>query len=203
VAVATVWTSGSGNGLRSVDMPQVFINIIGHNASGKTTIAKRLADRFALNRITGDEFRNFVYTHIPYFFGTDVSYPSRKSSEFNPLGGKYRLELSLVLLRAGQNVINDGSGSTREIRQMYLQKIKTEFPQVKTVIVWANLPEEDLLERIKKRTQEENGRWESMYHQFKKKAFEPPTEEEADVLLHYNQLNYEEIEQRVKELLGL
>src|ERR1700712_2671794 len=118
-------------------MAQVFINIVGHNASGKTTLAKKLEEDFKLSRVSGDDFRLFVHEHVSYFEGTDMAYPNQRYSELNPLVIEYRLRLTTILLEAGQNVLYDGSGATKDFRRRYLQKVASEFPTVKKVIIWA------------------------------------------------------------------
>jgi predicted kinase len=182
-------------------MAQLFIAVIGHNSSGKTTIATQLADKFGLNRISGDDFRHFIYDHIPYFKSMDNSYPTTKNKELNPLVINYRQELAHILLGAGQQVIFDGSGASQEVRTKYFGAIKQKFPEVKTVIVWADLPELELLKRLAERDKTSNARWTEMYHTYKKHSFEPPQQGEADVLLRYDQTNYQDIEDKISSLL--
>src|SRR5579872_4795408 len=105
-------------------MAQIFVNLIGHNASGKSTIAKRLEQELQVNRISGDDFREFLASHILYFQKTGFSYPSDKTKVLHPVVFSYRTELAYALLAAGQSVLYEGSGATREIRQKYLAKIR-------------------------------------------------------------------------------
>lgn len=182
-------------------MSQLFINVIGHNSSGKTTISKKLEGTFNLNRVSGDDFRTFLYRHVRYFDKTDPSFPNSRYSELNDLVYQYRVELTHILLRAKQSVVFDGSGSTKEFRTRYLHKIKSEFPEVKTVIVFVNIDEEELLKRLALRDEKEKANWTEQYQKYKKHSFMPPNQDEADVVLHYNQSNYQEIEDQIKELL--
>jgi len=184
-------------------MTQLFINTVGHNASGKTTIGTKLVRKFRLDRVSGDDFSNFVYSHIAYFDNTSISFPNKRYAELNPLVLHYRFELTWTLLRANQNVLYDGSGSTAEIRAKYLQKIKADFPEAKTVIIWADIEESELVKRLARRDEEPGARWTDMYTQIKKTGFEPPQEGEADILLRYDQTNYDEIESEIHKLLML
>jgi adenylate kinase family enzyme len=178
-------------------MKQVFINIIGHNSSGKTTLAKQLAADFKLNRVSGDDFRQFIHDNIAYFAGTNTSYPNDRYALLTPLVVEYRITLSNILLAAGENVIFDGSGTTRTFREHYFSAIRERFPDVLRVIIWSDIDEESLIERLKAR----GSAWEAQYRDIKKHSFEPPTTDEADLLLRYTQANYQEIHQRLSEAL--
>jgi predicted kinase len=180
---------------------QLFIAVVGHNSSGKTSVANKLANRLPLNRVSGDDFREFVHNHIPYFHNTDLSYPSKKYEELNPLTIMYRFEMSWILLQANQNVLYDGSGATRERREKYLAKARADFPYIKTVLLWTDLDEGTLLQRLADRDKKTGAQWSKQYHDLKKHLFEPPAEGEADVLLRYDQNNYDFIEKEIKALL--
>lgn len=184
------------------DMSQLFVNVLGHNSSGKTTLSQKLQKSFDFNIVGGDDFRLFIYEHIPYFHSVNNSYPTDKNKELNPLVKNYRFELMWILLKAEQNVLLDGSGATKEIRSEYLRKMKTEFPGVKTVLIWVEIGEADLLKRLSKRDENSNARWTDMYFDFKKDFIKKPSAGEADKVLTYNQNNYLEIERELKNLAG-
>lgn len=172
------------------------MNIVGHNASGKTTLAQKLVADLGFNRVSGDDFRQFVHEHIPYFAATDVSYPNERFDQLNPLVITYRLELTTILLQAKQNVIFDGSGARKSHRERYLQLVHQKFPSVQRVIIWIDLPEDELVDRLQHRGQQ----WLRQYEEFKKDTFEIPTSDEAELVLHYDQHNYDEIRQRLRDL---
>lgn len=179
-------------------MSQVFINIVGHNSSGKTTLAKRLEEDLGLSRISGDDFRQFIHEHVAYFHDIDMSYPNKRYGELNPLVIQYRFELCEILLHAGQSVIFDGSGATQEHRARYLEKIKAAYPPVARVLIWADVPEQELLVRLEKR----GSSWLEQYHNLKKHSFQPPSDNESEVLLHYDQNNYEDICSHLQKILA-
>ena len=182
-------------------MAQLFINVIGFNASGKTVVSKKLAEAFKLNRLSGDDFRNFVHTHITYFDDTGY-FPNERNHELNPLVIQYRLSMLWTLLSAKQSVIFDGSGTAKEERAKYLKKIKSDYPKVTTVIIWADIGEPELLKRLAERDKDdEQAQWTEVYHKFRKPRFEPPDIDEADILLRYDQKNYDEIEAEIRKLL--
>ncbi|MBI3624124.1 ATP-binding protein [Candidatus Saccharibacteria bacterium] len=180
-------------------MAQLFINVIGHNGSGKTTLSKKLADQFAFNLVNGDDFRHFIYDHIRYFNDLDGSFPSDRFSQLAPLVLDYRVKLTHTLLANQQTVIYDGSGATRAYRDNYLPAIRQEFPDVKTVIIWVDIDEKELLARLAERDKAQKARWTKQYHQIKKALFDPPKDDEANVILRYDQTNYNEIAETIKK----
>ena len=160
-------------------MTQLFINVVGHNASGKSTITKRLAEDCGLNRVSGDDFRNFVYDNVPYFKDTGLAKSTDKYQLLNPLVINYRLELSLALLTAGQNVIFDGSGTVRQWRSHYMNQIQQRFPKVKRIIVYTMIREAELLSRLNERDiLTGQTLWREQYLKKKKSTFESPTANE-------------------------
>lgn len=177
-------------------MAQLFINIIGHNASGKTTLAKRLEADLQVNRLTGDDFKEFIRDHIRYFNDLDLSYPSAIGVELRPLTIAYRLRLAQILLQAGQSLIFDGSGFNKVDREP-MRNLLADFPAVKSVIIHASIPEDELLQRLEARGKH----WADMYHDLRRTSFEPPTSDEADLVLEYDQRNYEEIKKKIERLL--
>ncbi|HSX05269.1 MAG TPA: ATP-binding protein [Candidatus Saccharimonadales bacterium] len=179
-------------------MSQLFINIIGHNSSGKTTLAKKLAAEFGLNRVSGDDFRNFVGRHVAYFQNTDWSHPNEHTQQLNPLVINYRLELSWILLRARAHVLIDGSGSTKAIRATYMDRVTAEFPEVTRVIIWADVAEAELRARLEQR----GGQWVKQYEEIRRPSFEPPEQSEAEVVLRYTQDNYIELAAKLHDLLN-
>lgn len=183
-------------------MAQLFVNIIGHNSSGKTTLAQKLAKEFGFNRVNGDNFRKFVYENIAYFKNTDLSFPNERYRQLNPLVVHYRIELTKILLRADQNVIFEGSGNTPEHRARYLKEIRTNFPEVKRVIIWVDIDEEKLLKRLKERDEGTGTQWTRMYQEIKKQTFVPPHDHETDAVLRYDQTNYPTIRKKIERYLG-
>lgn len=184
-------------------MSQLFINIVGFNASGKTTVAKKLAKEFKLSRISGDDFREFVNSHIAYFDKTGY-FPNERNDELNPLVIEYRFSMLWTLLKAKQNVIFDGSGATREERAKYLKKIRSDYPEVATVLILADITEPGLLKRLADRDEAEPGsQWTEVHHRVRKPRFQRPEADEADIILRYDQTNYDEIAAEIRKLLML
>jgi predicted kinase len=179
-------------------MGQLFIALVGHNASGKTYIARKLEADHGLNRVNADDFRLFVSEHIRYFHNLDISIKNARFEQLKNLSLTYRYEMSWLLLDAGQNVIYDGSGATKVWRAEYLNYVKEHYPNVTTVLIYADIAENELLHRLEQRGKN----WQVQYHTNKKELFQPPTPDEADILLTYNQRNYDEIHSQLKRLTG-
>ena len=168
---------------------QLFIALVGHNASGKTSVAKRLEQDLEINRVNADDFRQFVSEHIRYFKDLDISIKNPRYELLTEITHNYRLDMSWLLLRAQQSVIYDGSGATKAWRSRYLDYVTQHHPDVHRVIIYVDISEEQLLQRLRDRAQH----WEAQYWGSKKELFERPTPDEADTLLVYNQDNYDEI----------
>jgi len=178
-----------------------FVNIVGYNGTGKTTLAKRLEEYLGFNRINGDAFRLFVINEIAYFKDLDLSHQNDRHEYLSPLVVQYRTELSLSLLRAGENVIMEGSGLLKSYRELYLHKIKQQDPKTKTVLIVCKIAEDKLADRLRLRdasTQDES--WQIM-HKAKENIFEMPTEDEADAILIYSQDNYDDIKSKLKDVM--
>lgn len=183
-------------------MKQLFIALVGRNASGKTTVAKRLTEDFpVLNRVNADDFRDFVAHQVAYFNALDRSYKNPLYDQLNPLAMTYRTMLTSVLLKAGQHVLYDGSGAKREYRDTYLANVRETAPDCLTVIIYMHIEEAELLPRLEERKGAGGDRWQEMYWDSAKEGFEPPEPDEADKLLRYDQNNYDEIKQAIAELL--
>lgn len=170
-------------------MTSLFINILGHNGSGKTTLAKKLEADLGASRINADDFRQFIKENVRYFNNLDFTYKNADFDLLNPLVIDYRLHLTDILLGAQQSVLYEGSGFKKEWRKKYLEVAKKHT--AKTVLITCIIEENKLLERLAKR---QNGdRWQKQYFDHKVHAFEHPTKDEADIVLTYNQANYDEI----------
>jgi len=175
-------------------MNQLFISIVGHNSTGKTTIAKRLEEDFGISRVNGDDFRLFIYKHVKFFQNEKLGLPSHKNDILNQFIINYRIELAEIMLKEGASVSLDGTGATKAWRKRYMDKIKRDFHNVKRVIIYAQLDEQELLKRLSERDRQNDTQiWTRHYLHLKKKLFEPPEPDEADYLLIYNQHNYDEV----------
>jgi predicted kinase len=181
----------------------LLINVVGHNGSGKTTLSKKLSKDLGLNNINGDEFRQFIIERFPFFKGMELSIPEERHTRYlSPLVIDYRFGVASALLKAGQSVLMDGSGATKEHRKHLFEHLSTNDPDIKRVIIYCKVPEAELIERLRNRDQESRtAEWEKVYTRKKKALFEPPEPNECDNLMIYTQDNYQVILQQVTALL--
>ncbi len=139
----------------------------------------------------------FIIKNIHYYNDLDISFPSPKYETIKQFKIDFRNNLTKILLANDQPVLFDASGHKRRYRDQYLKSHNTD-PAVKIVIVWVDIGEDDLLKRLKERDGK-GGSWQRQL--LLKGSFEPPEPDEADLILHYDQTNYQEIEDRLRALL--
>ena len=179
-------------------MPVLIIFIVGHNASGKTTLAKKLSEDLKISRITGDDFLDFIKQNVAYYSDLDISYPNDKYTSLKQLKVDYRNLLTVALIKQNQSVIFDASGHTKQSRDQYIASFH-QMPEVKTLIIWAYATKAELLQRLGAR-ENQHSNWLKQYRE--KGPFEPPLDSEADVVLRFDQSNYDDIKNMIQELLG-
>lgn len=183
-------------------MKQAFIAVVGHNAAGKTTLSKQIAAVLNLNRVNADEIRQFIIHTIPYFADVSLATRTPKYDQLNNFAVRYRFDMAYTLLEAGQSVIYDGSGTDRQSRDVYLRYVKDHFPQIQRIIIYCEIDEQTLLERLKERDAiERNTGWQDQYWNIKKQKFQPPSFDEADALLVYDQTNESGVMDELRTLL--
>ncbi len=179
-------------------MSKVLIAICGKNASGKTTMSRKLCGALGLNHINGDDLMMFIKQNIAYYRDLDLSYPNDKYDTIKKFKIDYRNNLTKILLKQGQSVVFDASGYLRKYRDQYLEAYRND-ESVKIIIIWADLSEKEHLARLHARDAD-GGKWHEQLVE-REHDFEPPEPDEADVILRYDQKNYQEIEDRVREQL--
>jgi predicted kinase len=176
---------------KSSQMAQLLLNIVGQFSSGKTLVAKKLEEDLGFSIISGDDLRLFVYERL--------GKKSPKNDLLNQFLIDYRFEMMRLLLGAGENVILDGSGATQQWRQKYFTEAKKDFPEIKKIIIYAEVDEPELLRRLAQRDSGDPDMvWQTHY---RKRFFEPPLRNEADELIVYDQSNYDNVSNKVASLL--
>lgn len=178
-------------------MAKVLIAVIGINGSGKTTLSEKLSKSLNLNHINGDDFMMFLKQNIAYYHDLDISIPNEKYESVKQFKIEYRNFLTAVLLSKGQPVVFDAVGHKREYRDQYLSVYRQDV-DTKLILIWVDILRDELLKRLKERDLQ-GGSWQKQLEE--KGPFEPPEADEADVILRYDQKNYQEIEDRLRELI--
>lgn len=182
-------------------MSTVFI-VVGHNASGKTYVSKKLAKDLPVEHINGDDYRNFIIKHYRYFSKVDISLRTERGAQLSQLTIDYRFQLLKTLLESGQDIIFDGSGATVEWRKKIITKAKNVDKSARVVIIYTAITEESLIKRLDERDIQQLGsEWREHYTSFKRELFEIPSLSEADGLLIYNQTNYKQVLKEARSCL--
>ena len=130
---------------------QIMILIVGHNASGKSTLSKKLASELQINIINGDMIRDMLISKIRFYSGTHYSYPNEKIKSANKLVQDFRKNLTKELLLNKESVIIDGAGITKRRRKVYLDLAKKIIKGIKPIIIEIDVKEQELLNRLNKR----------------------------------------------------
>ena len=180
---------------------QLFVLLVGHNASGKTTLARQLAEDLNLQLVEGDPFRMFLAAEIPYFKDLDISIPNPKARIASQLTHDYRHMLARKLLKADQAVLYGGGNLKRDVRAHIFEKICNGIA-TRRVILYCKIDEGTLLGRFAERERNDSkSRWTEHYFRYRKPQLEEPAADECDELIVYDQQNYEEVRDRLKRLL--
>ena len=180
---------------------QLLILITGHNASGKSTLSKKIESNFNISRVNGDIIRDLIINTVKYYSDTHYSYPNKKIKSANKIVSLFRKELIKELILQNQSVLIDGAGITKGRRKIYLDLKKLSQNKIITIIIEATLVEHLLLERLKNRDKKNNKyKWYDFYKDIRKEKYESVEESEADFILKYNQNNSEEIIKAIKNI---
>ncbi|MCK5332761.1 ATP-binding protein [Candidatus Parcubacteria bacterium] len=181
---------------------QILILVIGHNASGKSTLTKKIISQFDLNRVNGDVIRDLLISSVKFYSDMHYSYPNKKNESAGKIVFVFRRQLVKELLSQNQSIIVDGAGITKHGRNKYFLLAKEHRKKIKTVIIEAVLDENELLTRLKKRdNKKKQFRWINNYKEIRKERYEPVENTEADFVLKYNQHNSEEIIQAIEDIM--
>lgn len=182
---------------------QLLMLVTGHNASGKSTISKKIESEFNISIVSGDVIRDMVISNVKFYSDTHYSYPNEKIKSVNKVGSIFRKELIKELLSQNESVIVDGAGIAKEERNNYLQLLTNkDDKKIITIIIETVLKEDELLSRLKDRdTKNKQHRWLDFYKDIRKERYEEVNSSEADFILKYNQNNSKEIIQEIKNII--
>ncbi len=183
-------------------MKNIFILVVGQNASGKSTISKEIERKLKINRIEIDNIRDILISNVRFYSDTHYSYPNKKMKSANKIAYAYRKQLMRELFSNKQSAILDGGGIIREKRKNYLSLAKKINPKIVTIIVETKIEESELLKRLAKRDRKDKKlQWSKFYKDIRKRKYEVVKAKEADYILEYNQKNSKEIIKILKKLV--
>ncbi len=181
---------------------QTLILIFGHNASGKTTLAKKIVEQLDVSRVNGDDIRDFLISKIRYYADAIYSYPSPKIRSANISVNVFRKVIIEELLKQGESVLVDGAGITKERRRNRLIFAEALPEKAQTVIIECVLSETELLDRLRERDKKSaKDKWVDFYKDIRKEQYDRVSTDESDFVFHYDQKNGDEIISDLREIL--
>lgn len=172
---------------------KLFITTVGFTHSGKSVLVQQLKRRLGhLIGIESKELHNIVDSKFPEIYDDNSNF-----------GEGYWLKQTIVreirnylideLCQQGWWIVNDSASlSISEREDTFRSPRKYGY---KTVLLWLNLPENALMERLKNADREEVAKgykpfWVDLYEKIQKPRFEEPGQGEAEVYINLFEDNY-------------
>ena len=164
---------------------RVFIMMVGYSLSGKTTFARKLAKNYPFLIIESRQIHQLINKRFKELQDDDTvsgtGYNLRQE-----LTTKIRQNLLTKLLPQGWPIIADSCHLEFKKRKIILDLARKNH--YFTIIIWLKTPEKILLSRLKladqKRImQKQKPAWVDLYQKLQKKKFDPPKENEANVII--------------------
>lgn len=187
-------------------MKQIFIMLVGFSLSGKSTLAKKIQEKFPhkFTRIDSDTIHDFLNETYPIF--QDDRTIQGKSFELRQKATRaIHKALIETLLQEGYSIILDSCNLTRERRREILDKVKEINKDIITVILEIQISEKKLYKNLQRADQKnlekgEKPTWVDLYKKIQKDKFEKPQEKEADYFLAYTEENEQDILNNLKKI---
>ncbi len=181
---------------------QVFILTVGYPASGKSTLIDQLRQASEnLNVVNGDPFRDFLRKEITHFADAEFSKQEPKTVQANKITKEYKRLMFESLIESGQSILFEGNHLQVSKRERWLKRAKEINPEIKTVILYFNIEEGELLKRYEEREEENtDSSWVEEFHEWRKDQLDVPSELECDQLMIYK---LDETQEIIKELTRL
>jgi uncharacterized protein len=156
--------------------PQMLVMTCGLTGSGKSTVARRLGERFALEVIRSDVVRKELLGLDPYERKWDAYGAGAYSADVTQQTYQVMVERAQVLLATGASVVLDGCFTLRSQRAAAVELARRTG--VPLLVLECQAPESVVRERLEGRANRaravSDGRWEIYHHQAA--SFEPPSE---------------------------
>lgn len=181
--------------------------MVGFSRSGKSTLSKKilkaLPDQFI--RIDSDPIHNFLNKTYSVF--RDDNTIKGKSYELRQKATKaIHNALSKVLLQNGFSIILDSCNLSREKREKIIDDIRKVNKDIKTIIIYNEMPESQLYKNLRKADQRLIKRkakpaWVDLYEKIQKPKFEKPEKIEANYLFRHTEKNTSNIIKQLKTIV--
>ena len=156
--------------------PQLLVMTCGLTGSGKSTVARRLGERFAFEVVRSDVIRKELLGLDPYERKWDAFGAGAYSSDMTGRTYDAMVERADELLATGSSVVLDGCFTQRAQRAAAV--VLAQRRGVPLLVLECHAPEGVVRERLEGRSSKgravSDGRWEIYHHQAA--SFEPPCE---------------------------
>lgn len=156
--------------------PQLLVMTCGLTGSGKSTVARRLGERFAFALIRSDVVRKELLGLDPYERKWDAFGAGAYSSEMTDHTYQVMIERAETMLASGDSVVLDGCFTRRSQRSAAIEL--AQRCGVPLLVLECQAPESVVRERLEGRSSKgravSDGRWEIYHNQAA--TFESPTE---------------------------
>jgi hypothetical protein len=156
--------------------PQLLVMTCGLTGSGKSTVARRLGERFAFDVVRSDVIRKELLGLDPYERKWDAFEAGAYSSDMTERTYEVMVERADAMLAGGSSVVLDGCFTKRTQRAAAIALAQRRG--VPLLVLECQAPEGVVRERLEGRSSKgravSDGRWEIYHHQAA--TFEPPSE---------------------------
>jgi uridine kinase len=188
-------------------MRQIFLMTVGFSLSGKTTIINKILEQFPKRFFTIDTRSIHDYLNQKYDLFLDnntIDEPIFKTRQ--RATDAMQRELLRVMIEDGFSIIKDSCNQVREERKVQFELAKSINPEIKTLILYVNPKESELLKTIAEYDNRllekgEKPAWMDLYEKVQKTRLEMPTKDESEYFVEYNRDNEKSVLEQINNLI--
>jgi predicted kinase len=182
--------------------------LVGFSLSGKSNLAKKIQENSPgkFTKIDSNSIHDFLNKTYSVFQDDNTIYG--KSFELRQRTTKaIHNALLSTLFQEGYSVILDSCNLARERRDKIITKIKKINKNIATIVLYNQIPEEQLHKNLRKADQRnlERGKkpvWVDLYEKVQKPRLEEPQEDEADHFFTCTRGNLKGVFDNLKKIVG-
>jgi hypothetical protein len=180
---------------------------VGFSLSGKTKIIKKILKKYPKKFFVIDTRSIHDYLNKQYDLFQDNNtvdesiYKTRQRAT-----DAMQLELLKVMVEDGFSIIKDSCNQVRADRKKQFEIVKSINPKIKTVILYVNPSEKELLETISKYDQKllkkgQKPTWIDLYQKVQKERMQIPTRAEADFFIEFDRHNEKSVLSEIESIV--